>query len=109
MLNQLSNEAYKQAERRNQLNPDLTATLIAKMVGESGEALDAHLEGREADIENFNPSPENFYTEFEAKIKNTTGDELADVILFALIIAKQKRINIDKHIELKMKYNAMRP
>lgn len=109
MLNNLMNEANEQAIRRNQLQPDLIATLIAKMQGEASEALDAHLKGRYADLDNFFADDENFYTEFERKVKNSVGDELADTILYALIIAKQKGIDIDKHIELKMKYNSMRP
>lgn len=110
-FNQISNEAYEQAARRNQLQPDLTATLIAKLQGEASECLDAHLKGRNIDLDYFftDVNDKNFYTEFETKVKNSVGDELADIVLYAAIIAKQKGIDLDRHIELKMKYNSMRP
>ena len=46
---------------------------------------------------------------FEQYIKNTFEDEIADVIIRALELCAMMSIDIDKHIELKMKYNANRP
>lgn len=46
---------------------------------------------------------------FEQYIKNTFEDEIADVIIRSLELCAMMSIDIDKHIELKMKYNANRP
>jgi NTP pyrophosphatase (non-canonical NTP hydrolase) len=46
---------------------------------------------------------------FEDYIKNTFEDEIADVIIRSLELCAMMSIDIDKHIELKMKYNANRP
>lgn len=46
---------------------------------------------------------------FEDYVKNTFEDEIADVIIRALELCAMMSIDIDKHIELKMKYNTNRP
>lgn len=53
--------------------------------------------------EAFNP------IEFEVGIKDTYEDELADVAIRLFDLAKEQGINLQAHIELKMKYNATRP
>ena len=45
---------------------------------------------------------------FEKYIKNTTGDELADIIITALAGAKKLSIDIDSHIQAKLRYNKIR-
>lgn len=45
---------------------------------------------------------------FEAHIKNTDADELADIIITALAGAEELGIDIERHIELKMEYNRVR-
>jgi NTP pyrophosphatase (non-canonical NTP hydrolase) len=45
---------------------------------------------------------------FEALIKDTVEDELADVIIRALDLCGHLGIDIEKHVELKMQYNKSR-
>jgi NTP pyrophosphatase (non-canonical NTP hydrolase) len=45
---------------------------------------------------------------FRTQVKDTFEDELADTIIRILDLCGAKGIDIEKHIELKMKYNASR-
>lgn len=46
--------------------------------------------------------------EFESKVKNTFEDELADVLIRVFDLCGWLGIDIQRHLELKMHYNAMR-
>lgn len=45
---------------------------------------------------------------FEKTVKNTFGDELADAVIRLLGISAHFDIDLEKHIELKMRYNSTR-
>lgn len=75
------------------------------VVSELGEAMDAHQKGRFAAV------GESIYMEpqvFEARIKDTFEDELADTIIRLLDISAGIGIDIEKHINMKVSYNKTR-
>jgi len=47
-------------------------------------------------------------TKFESCIKDSFEDELADVIIRLLALCAENNIDIERHIQLKMKYNELR-
>lgn len=49
-----------------------------------------------------------FKQEFEVAVKNSFEDELADVIIRVMDLCGAMNIDIDWHIEQKMKYNSLR-
>lgn len=78
---------------------------LMMVVSELGEAMDAHQKGRFASI------AESIYMEpqvFEARIKDTFEDELADTIIRLLDISAGLGIDIEKHINMKVAYNKTR-
>lgn len=99
-------------------------TLLMLCVSELSEALEAdrHNEYARVDIENLYEDEfknnfqkyietideEEFREDFELYIKDRFEDEIADAIIRLLDICGYLNINIDKHIQLKMKYNQMR-
>lgn len=54
--------------------------------------------------------PDEGYSEFmEDYIKDTWGDELADAMIRLMDLAEGTGVNLEKHIELKLRYNKLRP
>ncbi|WP_332457502.1 hypothetical protein [Petrimonas sp.] len=88
-----------------------TGTLLMLCVSELAEAMEADRKDRYADLELIEKDKEDFIDfkwSFENSIKDTFEDELADTIIRILDLCGAKGIDIEKHIELKMKYNATR-
>lgn len=52
---------------------------------------------------------ETFKDYFEDNVKNTFEDELADIMIRVMDLAAFKKIDLQKHIEAKMRYNSLRP
>jgi len=63
-----------------------------------------------ADLNETTFSDDNFFKEqFENWIKDTFEDELADIMIRVMDLAAFKGVNLEKHIKVKMRYNALRP
>lgn len=82
------------------------------IVSELGECIEAHRCGDFTDMEAFNELMVNetydFETCFKREIKDSVEDELADALIRILDTAEGYSIDLQKHIELKMEYNAKR-
>lgn len=119
-LNKLRDEIHENAKNKGFWdNPRETGTLLMLCVSELSEAMEADRKDTYADLEAFKSCAmaddvlsEDFgiYLEssFEKLIKDTFEDELADTIIRILDLCGAKGIDIEKHIELKMKYNQTR-
>jgi len=87
------------------------------VVSELGEALEADRSGYWAKNKIFD---QNLFIQennnkvrlnedfFKSEIKDTVEDEIADAFIRLAAFCGQRRIDIEKHIELKMLYNSMR-
>jgi NTP pyrophosphatase (non-canonical NTP hydrolase) len=80
------------------------------IASELGEALEANRNNREANLQGFDndSSSSNFQENFERNIKDSFSDELADVAIRLFDLAGWLNIDLQKHIELKHKYNSTR-
>ena len=98
-------------------------TLLMLMVSELSEAMEADRKGKYADMEEFESlkdldtglprklidQDELFKDRFERCIKDTYEDEIADTFIRLMDHVGYLEIDIEKHIELKLKYNSLRP
>lgn len=55
------------------------------------------------------PDDEYFKADFERVVKDTLEDELADTMIRCFDFAGANDIDIDFHVEAKLRYNALRP
>ena len=89
--------------------PSETGTLLMLVTSELPEALEADRKGKYADTKSHFDSNLDYIESFEANIKDTFEDELADALIRILDICGSRKINISQHVLLKLKYNQTRP
>ena len=107
-LNQLRDEIHGYAISKGFWDKEReTGTLLMLCVSELAEAMEADRKGRVANLDKFDRGIAHGDI-FETFIKDTFEDELADTVIRILDLCGAKGINIERHIELKMKYNASR-
>lgn len=86
--------------------------LLMLVTSELGEAMEAHRKGRFAD---FDHPAENvkmggdWVSNFNAYIKDTFEDEIADAVIRLLDLSAGLGIDLEKHINAKVRYNESRP
>lgn len=120
-LNEICKEHHEQMKAKGfHDEPMQLGTALMLVVSELGEALEADRQMRYANIPMFEKRaevPEEtppivrdfvFENEFEGLIKDTVEDEIADTFLRLFDLCGEMGIDIDKHIELKRRYNKTR-
>jgi NTP pyrophosphatase (non-canonical NTP hydrolase) len=111
-LNELAKQFHERAKAKGFWDePRETGTLLMLMVSELSEALEADRKNKHCNWPYFVFDENNgneFKEAFENNIKDTFEDEIADVFIRLLDFIGQRNIDIEKHIELKMKYNQLR-
>lgn len=117
-LNELAKEAYLYAQEKGFYEqPTAIGTRLMLIVSEIAEALEADRKNQYADlacfdeIEQLTPrtGDDPFQDKFRTHIKDTFEDEIADTFIRLFDLCGYLEIDIERHIELKMRYNAMRP
>ena len=124
-LNKLSKEAYNNSKVHgfhDSDNVDIGSELFHLFVSQKLALIHSELsEALEADRKNnycvgdsgylndiFNQPDDVFKSVFEKHIKNTFEDELSDVLIRIFDLCGWLNIDLDKHVEMKMKYNSLR-
>lgn len=91
---------------------------LALIHGEVSEAMEADRKGRYADCQDlqemtqeytWEDSQISFITTFKKDIKDSWEDEMADAVIRIMDLCEYKGIDLEWHIQQKMKYNATRP
>jgi NTP pyrophosphatase (non-canonical NTP hydrolase) len=113
MINNLAKEIHKNNVSKGFYEDKKNiGEMLCLIHSEVSEALEAdrknkYTTGTIQTINNF-VLDEMFVTDFQIGVKDTFEDELADVVIRVLDLCAFKGIDIESHIEAKMRYNAMR-
>jgi NTP pyrophosphatase (non-canonical NTP hydrolase) len=119
-LNDAAKSIHADAKRKGFWDSEReTGTLLMLCVSELSEALEADRKGRYADLQAYNEcekaddileSDKEVYelSSFQSLIKDTFEDELADTVIRILDLCGARGIDLERHINLKLKYNRSR-
>lgn len=124
-LNRFCKEAYNNSKKHgfhDSDNVEYASELFHLFVSQKLALVHSELsEALEADRKNnycagdsgylndiYNQPDDEFKYLFEKYIKNTFEDELADVLIRIFDLCGWLNIDLDKHVEMKMKYNSLR-
>jgi NTP pyrophosphatase (non-canonical NTP hydrolase) len=111
-MNKLAEEIFQNNKEKGFWDKERnTGEMLMLVVSELGEAMEALRKDRMANIDAFKEVTDEqlFENNFKANIKDTFEDEIADSIIRLLDMCGGLNIDIDFHIEQKLKYNKTRP
>ena len=119
-LNNLSSKIYQANKEKGFYDSEKNiGEMLALIHSEVSEALESHR--KDKFLNNGDGDPNQFLNEilefgdtqfktwFNAHVKDTFEDEVADAIIRLLDLCGYLEINIEKHIEAKLRYNSLRP
>ena len=123
MMNKLAQEIHENNKLKGFYEDDKNiGEMLMLTVSELSEALEADRKNKYSNYSSFDEQASyyegiedtetgklRFHNNFKDNIKDTFEDEIADTIIRLLDIAAFKGIDIERHINLKMKFNSMRP
>lgn len=83
--------------------------LIVSELGEAQEALRKDRHACPDEIALVEGAEDTFVGDFQTIVKDTFEDELADAVIRIADLAGYLGIDLEKHVELKLRYNKTRP
>ncbi len=108
-INYIAERSYKHAKQAGFIGDRNIDSMLMDIVDEVSEARHAFRNSKLPDWAGLKTFiKEDYDIGFEGCIKDTFADEMIDLILIPLAIMKHYHIDIEKHIEFKMKYNELR-
>ncbi len=112
-LNNLATQIHQNNKEKGFYDePKNTGEMIALMHSELSEALEADRKGVKCippmnDLDLLDDN--NFEISYKHEVKGAFEEEMADILIRVLDMCAYKGIDIDFHVEAKMRYNKLRP
>ena len=111
-LNELSKQIYEGNKLRGfDVSKENIGQTLMLVVSELAEALEADRKNMHSDFDTFDKMNRNelqFNQAFYANIKDTFEDEIADSFIRLFDLCGGLGIDIEKHIDFKLRYNSTR-
>ena len=115
MINRLVKAAHSNSVKKGFYNKEVDiGTKLCLIHSEVSEALEALRDGKKSiskevlnEVRNTDEN-ELFIREFNARVKDSFEDELADTVIRVFDLCGSKDIDLETHILLKMRYNSLR-
>lgn len=115
-ISQLAKEIHQRNTDKSFCSrPINVGELLMLVVSELGEALEADRDNKYSKVSDkdkkmlSNLKDSDFVERFNAQIKDTFEDEIADAVIRLLGMSERLEIDIEWHVLQKMKYNKFRP
>ena len=118
MINELAKQIHKNAKDKGFYEKEKNiGEMLCLIHSEVSEALEADRKGRYANTEmlekfktdnTWKDNDMNDTQAFIVCVKDTFEDELADIMIRVMDLAAFKGIDLEKHIQMKMRHNACR-
>lgn len=122
-INELAQEVHENAKSKGfHEEENNIGEMLCLIHSEVSEALEADREDKYCELDNENwlidgktlrddlskEDEVDFINVFKVSIKDTFEDELADIVIRVMDLAETKGIDLQAHIEYKMRYNSLR-
>lgn len=110
-LNKLATDIYKANKEKGFWDKERNVgEMLMLVTSELGEAMESHRKGIFVDMDDYVKKLEEseFQEAFGERVKDTFEDEIADAIIRLFDMAGGLGIDLDFHIENKLKYNSLR-
>lgn len=114
MINTLSKQIHENAVSKGFFDTERNiGEMLCLIHSEVSEALESDREDRYSKAGDLNfingyKLDEMFYHDFTGLVKDTFEDELADIMIRVMDLAAYKGIDLEAHIQAKMRFNSLR-
>jgi len=117
MLNELAERVYRGNRDKGFWDKSREmGTILALIHSEVSEALECDRKEKYSDVilpddwDLLDSAPDDIFKQyFEERVKDTFEDELADIVIRVLDLCGHGEIDLDRHIQAKLRYNSLRP